>query len=148
MPDLLSNYTSDEILALPEARRWHKIYRESEAEAIRGLQEASRLDGNVIISDFRGKRLAPVNRFIIYTLPGLSEGNVSVQISDGVPGLYDEIAVGHSIFDRSAQVDVGDLCSWYGGGGARSVGVCRPSVEESEQILKEIVAACQEAVKV
>ena len=44
------------------------------------------LDDNVIVSDFRGKKLALVNRFILYTLPGLSDGNISVQIAGGDPG--------------------------------------------------------------
>ncbi|GAF88847.1 unnamed protein product, partial [marine sediment metagenome] len=83
------------------------------------------LDDNVIVNDFRGKKLAPVNRFILYTLPGLSDGNISVRIAGGDPGVGEEIAVGFSIFNRTSMVDVGDLCSWYSGGGHRTVGVCR-----------------------
>ncbi|UCH63378.1 MAG: exopolyphosphatase [Fidelibacterota bacterium] len=144
IPDLLLEYSTEEILAMPEAREWQRIYRECQEEAIRILQGCSYLDGNVIISDFRGKMLAPVNRFILYTLPDLSDGNISVQIADGEPGVWDEIAVGHSIFKRTSMVDVGELCSWYGGGGHRTVGVCRPSVEDAEQVFREIIAACKE----
>ncbi len=102
------------------------------------------LDDNVIVSDFRGKKLAPVNRFILYTLPGLSDGNISVQIAGGDPNVWDEIAVGHSIFNRTSMVDVGDLCSWYSYVGHRTVGVGRPSVEDSEQVFREIIAICKE----
>lgn len=91
------------------------------------------LDRNVIVSDFRGKKLAPVNRFLLYTLPGLSDGNISVQI-----------AVGHSIFNRTSMMDVGDLCSWYSGGGLFTVGVCRPGTQDSKQVFREITAACKE----
>jgi len=42
------------------------------------------------------------------------------------------------------MVDVGDLCSWYSGGGLHTVGVCRPSVEDSEQVFREIIAICKE----
>jgi len=42
------------------------------------------------------------------------------------------------------MVDVGDLCSWYGGGGHRTVEVCRPGVEDSEQVFREIIAVCKE----
>lgn len=146
IPDLLLEHTAEEILDLPESQKWCRIYRDSQEEAIRILQENSYLDGNVIISDFREKKLAPVNRFIIYILPGLSEGNISVQIADGEPGVWDEIAVGHSIFNRTSMVDVGDLCSWYSGGGHRTVGVCRPSIEDSDQVFREIIAACKEPV--
>ena len=145
VPDLLIQHTTAEILAMPEAQSWEQIYQESQEAAVRELQDASHRDNNVIVSDFRGMSRHPVSRFILYTLPGLSDGNVSVQISDGDPGVYDEIAVGHSIFNRTASVDVGDLCSWYGGGGIRSAGVCRPSSEESDQVFREIIEACKEA---
>ncbi len=52
--------------------------------------------------------------------------------------------MGHSIFNRTSMVDVGDLCSWYSGGGHRTVGACRPSVEDSEQVFREIIAICKE----
>jgi nanoRNase/pAp phosphatase (c-di-AMP/oligoRNAs hydrolase) len=36
----------------------------------------------------------------------------------------DTINLGHSIFDRSCTVDVGELCRDYGGGGHRGAGGC------------------------
>ena len=144
MPDLLCNHSTDEILAMPLARKWQQFYIESEKQAIKVLLECSHLEDNVILSEFRGVQVPPVNRFILYTLPELAAGNVSVQISYGEPGVWNEIAVGHSIFNRSSMVDVGDLCAWYGGGGHRTVGVCRPSEEDTEQVLREIIHACKE----
>ncbi len=144
MPDLLLTHTADEILDMSEAQQWCQLYKESQEAAIESLLENSHLDHNVIISEFRGKRRFPVNRFVIYSLPAFTEGNISVEISDGEPGVFTEIAVGHSIFNRTSMVDVGDLCAWYGGGGHRTVGVCRPSVEETEQVLAEIISACKE----
>lgn len=144
IPDLLCDHTTDEILALPLARKWHKIYLDSQEQAIEILLDCSHLDDNVIFSEFRGVQVPPVSRFILYTLEELAAGNISVQISYGEPGVWNEIAVGHSIFNRSSMVDVGDLCAWYGGGGHRTVGVCRPSEEDTEQVLREIIHACKE----
>ncbi len=144
LPDQFLEHSVDEILAMSETQQWYRIYEESQEEAIRLMQECSHLEDNVIVSDFRGRKLAPVNRFIIYTLPELSEGNISVQISDGEPGAWNEIAVGHSIFNRTSAVDVGELCSWYQGGGHRTVGVCRPSIKDSEQAFHEIITACKD----
>lgn len=144
MPDLFLTHTADEILDMPKAQQWRQLYKESQEAAIESLLENSHLDENVIISEFRGKRRFPVNRFIIYSLPEFAEGNISVEISDGEPGVYNEIAVGHSIFNRTSMLDVGDLCAWYGGGGHRTVGACRPSVEDTELVLKEIISACKE----
>ncbi len=144
MPDLLCEHSTDEILAMPLAQKWRQIYQDNLEQAIEVLLECSRLDDNVIISDFRGVQVPPVSRFILYTLPDLAAGNISVQISYGEQGVWNEIAVGHSIFNRSSMVDVGDLCAWYGGGGHRTVGVCRPSEEDTEQVLREIIHACKE----
>jgi hypothetical protein len=146
LPELFQKHTTEEILALPETQRWLKRYEDCQEEAINILLANSYLDGNVIISDFRGKKLAPVNRFILYSLPGLAEGNISVQIADGEPDVWYEVAVGHSVFNRTSMMDVGDLCAWYGGGGHRTVGVCRPSVEDAEEVIKEVIGACKERV--
>jgi len=144
MPDLFLKKTTAEILAMPETREWIDYYWKSEEKAIESLRECSRLEGNVIISDFLGKQRYPVNRFVIYTLPEFAEGNISVQVSDGMPELYNEVAVGHSIFNRTSMVDVGDLCAWYGGGGHRTVAVCRPSPDDTDQVFREIIGTCQE----
>lgn len=142
--DLLLEYSTDEILEMPTTQRWIDLYREEEKAAIELIEENTTLDGNIVFSDFRGKTLKPINRFIIYTLPQFVDGNITVAISDGEVGVYNEIAVGHSIFNRTSTVNVGDICSWYGGGGHRTVGVCRPSIEETSQVLEEILASCRE----
>lgn len=146
LPDLFQKHKTREILAMPETQRWLKRYEDCQEEAIRILLDSSYLDENVIVSDFRGKKLAPVNRFILYTLPELEAGNISVQIADGEPGVWYEVAVGHSVFNRTSMVDVGDLCAWYGGGGHRTVGVCRPSIEDAEQVIREVIESCKERV--
>ncbi|MCK4579086.1 MAG: hypothetical protein KAU50_09870 [Candidatus Marinimicrobia bacterium] len=144
IPGLLCDHDSEEILAMPEAKKWQDVYWENQESAIKTLINQSELIENVIFSDFRDVNLEPINRFILYALPEFESGNVSVQISVGDPGVWNEISVGHSIFNRSSMVDVGDLCAWYGGGGHRSVGVCRPSEEDTEQVLSEIIASCKE----
>jgi hypothetical protein len=119
LPDFFQKHTTDEILAMPETQRWLKRYEDCQEEAIKIL-------------------------LILYSLPGLAEGNISVQIADGEPDIWYEVAVGHSVFNRTSMMDVGDLCAWYGGGGHRAVGVCRPSVEDSEEVIKEVIGACKE----
>lgn len=142
MPELLCTKTTAEILDMPATKKWLKIYLESQERGIAALLEYSELQGNVIFSDFRGVEVPPVNRFILYALPEFAAGNVSVQISYGEEDVWNEIAVGHSIFNRSSMVDVGDLCAWYGGGGHRTVAVCRPSEEDTEEVLREIIHSC------
>lgn len=145
LPALLISESTDHILEMPETQHWIDQYKSSQAAAIAVLKETTKLEGNVIFSDFRGRTAPSVNRFVIYSLPEFAAGNISVQISDGSDDLWFEISVGHSIFNRTSMVDVGDLCGWYGGGGHRAVGVCRPGADDVDQVLEEILHACMEA---
>ena len=104
----------------------------------------SHLDGNVIVTDVRGKDIPPANRFLIYTLPGLSDGNISVRIADGKKGEFDTISVAHSIFNKSSSVDSGELCKSYGGGGHMGAATCQLALSESDTVFQEIIAACKE----
>ncbi|MCK4909613.1 MAG: exopolyphosphatase [Planctomycetes bacterium] len=102
------------------------------------LEKHSRQDGNVIITDFRGvKNLPAGNRFIVFTL--YPEANVEVRIFGGKAG-NTVIAVGHSIFNRTCQVNVGELLAGYGGGGHRGAGTCQIENEKAEATIAEIIA--------
>jgi len=144
LPELLTKHSVDEILAMPDSLERIQRYNEMKESATEFYKATSRLDGNVIITDVRGMDIPPANRFLIYTLPGLEEGNISVRIADGKVGESSSIAVGHSIFNRTSDVDCGELCKQYGGGGHRGAATCQPSIDESDRVLKEIIAACKE----
>lgn len=144
IPNLLVNSDVEEILSLEETRYWIDLYMDNQAAAMELYRETTQLVGNIIFSDFRDRTVPPANRFVIYSMPEFSAGNISVQVADGERDVWYEIAIGHSIFNRTSMVDVGDLCSWYGGGGHRVVGVCRPNSDDVEQVLEEILHACRE----
>ncbi|MFB0516946.1 MAG: exopolyphosphatase [Candidatus Neomarinimicrobiota bacterium] len=144
LPELLTKHSIDEILALPDTRERTQRYNDMQTVAAEFYLANSRLDGNVIVTDVRGKSIPPANRFLIYTLPGLEKGNISVRIADGKKGEFNSIAVAHSIFNRTSTVDSGELCKKYGGGGHRGAATCQPSIEESDRILTEIIATCKE----
>ncbi len=144
LPELLTKHSVDEILAMPDSQERIQRYNEMQDPAAEFYGVNSRLDGNVIVTDVRGKDIPPANRFLIYTLPGLDEGNISVRIADAKLGDTCSIAVAHSIFNRTSEVDCGELCKQYGGGGPRGAATCQPSVKESDWVLKQIIAVCKE----
>jgi nanoRNase/pAp phosphatase (c-di-AMP/oligoRNAs hydrolase) len=129
---------------MPDSQERVQRYNKMKGTAAEFYTANSWLDGNVIVTDLRGKEIHPANRFLIYTLPGLEEGNISVRIADGKKGEFSSLAVGHSIVNRTSSVDCGELCRKYGGGGHRGAAACQPSIEESDRVLKEIIAACKE----
>lgn len=144
VPELLTMYSADEILDMPDTQERIQKYKKMEPQAIEFYSQNSHLEGNVIVSDVRGKDIPVGNRFLIYTLPNLTDGNISVRIADGKQGGFCMIAIGHSIFNRSSKVDAGELCKQYGGGGHRGAGACQTSLEDKDRVLQEIVAACKE----
>jgi hypothetical protein len=107
-------------------------------------QRHSRLEGNVVISDFRDVTASPVgNRFLVYTL--FPQANVSVRVAWGPTREHVACSVGHSIFNRTCRASVGDLLARYGGGGHRGAGTCLLSAETADAQTAEIVAALRQA---
>lgn len=144
LAELLTKHSVEEVLEMPDSKERVNRYLAMQAAATEFFSENSHLDGNVIVSDFRGMDIPPANRFLVYTLDGLSDGNISVRISDGKAGEFDTISVGYSIFNRTSNVDCGSLCAEYGGGGHKAVGTCQPALDDSDTVFQEIIAACRE----
>ena len=144
LPELLTKHSIREILAMPDTFERMRVYDQMQEKGADFLAENSILNGNVIVSDLRGKTIIPANRFRIYSLPGFESGNISVRIADGKKGEFATISVGHSIFNRTSNVDSGALCKQYGGGGHKGAATCQPSLADADAVFKAIVAACQE----
>ena len=100
------------------------------------LENTTRLEGTVIMNDLRGLKGVPVgNRFLVYTLH--PEGNVEMRIFSGHAGAT-VVACGHSIFNRTCNVNIGNLMQKYGGGGHRGAGTCQLTGENVEAQIDQI----------
>ena len=145
--NLLKNKSIDEILKHPEVKkRCDKLHADNE-KFREALKAHSRVDGNVVITDFRGLEEIPRgNRFLIYTM--FPEVDVSVRLHWGPCQRFAVAAVGHSILNRTCNVNVGDLLSRYGGGGHRGAGTTPLSPDKVEKSLDEIVSALKSSVPV
>lgn len=100
----------------------------------------SRLQGNVIVTDFRRLETPPVgNRFIVYTL--FPQANISVRVHWGPQRARVAVVGGHSIFNRTSKTNVGWLLSRYGGGGHRGAGSCLLEPRTADAQIAEIVDA-------
>lgn len=135
--------TIEEILLLPEVgERITRMFEQNE-EFCWQLMQRSRLDGNVVFTDFRGVENPKIgNRFLIYTL--FPEANVSVRAQFGREGDCVMVNVGHSIFDRSCQVSVGELMSDFGGGGHFGAGSAPLPIMQAEVAILEIIDALRD----
>jgi len=126
------------ILADPQVAQRVAAIREHEAAFLEHLKADSRVDGNVILTDVRGRTDVPTgNRFLIYTL--FPEANVSVRVADGY-GDVCSIQVGHSIINRTCRTNVGDMLAGFGGGGHEGAGTAQPAKADTDRVLGEIIA--------
>ena len=135
--EYIKEYPIEKVLQHPQVkRRTNRVLNEQEIFK-KLLEEYSSQEGNVIITDFRELAEKPVgNRFIVYTM--FPEANVEVRIFPGFAGIT-VIAVGHSIFNRTCKVNIGEMLQRYGGGGHRGAGTAQVENEKADEIIKEII---------
>ena len=128
----------DEVLAHPAvAKRCRQMSRRQEAFR-EALETHSRLEDNVVVTDFRPLDEMPVgNRFLVYAV--FPQANVSLRLHWG-PRRETVIAVvGHSIFDRSCTVDVGELAARFGGGGHRGAGSIPLETDTADEVIDVLI---------
>ena len=131
--------TIDEILSLPSVQGRLDRFDIEEAEYKEAILEHSKLDGNVIVTDFRSHDKIPTgNRFLPFPL--FLKGNVQVRIHWKFTKDMVVVAVGKSIFNRTCEAHVGNLMSKYGGGGLAGAGSCALEVETADAQIAEIIA--------
>jgi hypothetical protein len=130
--------TLHEVLRLPDVQERVQRMREQD-RAFRDVTLAhSRMEGTVVVTDFRPLTNIPVgNRFLVYTL--FPEANLSVRIHwnprrDGVI-----VSVGRSILNRSSRANVGVLLSMFGGGGHAGAGSCQLTADVADARIQEIL---------
>jgi nanoRNase/pAp phosphatase (c-di-AMP/oligoRNAs hydrolase) len=129
------------ILEHPEVKKRAERVRSEDAECVTFLKKHARCEKGVIVTDLRNAGKAPVaNRFLIYTL--FPEGHVEMRIFKGHQGAT-VVAAGHSIFNRTCNVNIGDLCARHGGGGHRGAGTCQLAADRAEAGVAEILKTLQ-----
>lgn len=141
--DCMKTMPIDQVLSQPQVAERVERMREEEAAFRKVMEETSRMDGNVVVTDLRDVENIPAgNRFLIYTM--FPDANVSLRIHWGPRRQSVIAAIGHSIFNRTCNTSVGELVSYYGGGGHRGAGTCMIPVEEADKSLGEILKTLKE----
>ena len=137
--DLLRKHDIETVLEDPEVKARCNAAVENNRKYKSILEEHTQLKRHVSITDFRAFDNAPAgNRFLVYSM--YSEAVVSVTIRyDGDDRETVAVSVGHSIFNRNCNVNVGLMLSQFGGGGHRGAGACRFHVSKSDEYIPNII---------
>ena len=138
----LKDFTIEEVLEMSEVQSRVDLMR-SQWEEFKGLTtKHSRMEKNVVVTDFRDVDPIPVgNRFLVYTL--FPEANVSMRIHWDPQRQHVAVVVGHAIFNRTCNANIGELMSEYGGGGHYGAGSALLWEESAEESIKEIIGKLQ-----
>lgn len=141
--DACRTMTTEEILALPDVQERIDTYFEQTEKFVEMVKAHTIADGKLLISDLRG--VDPIysgNRFMIYSM--YPEQNISAWIVSGRGGKGCSAAVGYSVLNRTATLDVGSLMLKYNGGGHKKVGPCQFSDENMESELPKMLKELSE----
>ncbi|MFO7965788.1 MAG: exopolyphosphatase [Desulfobacterales bacterium] len=108
------------------------------------LEENTRVEGHVAISDFRNRDEIPAgNRFLGYCMFPQTVVHVKIRYDNK----YDNklvVSVGHSIFNRNCQVNVGKMLSRFEGGGHEKAGSCTFDAEKADDYIPRIIDILKE----
>lgn len=134
----LRTKTVEEVLSLKEPAARVARMREQDRHFREVTAAHSTVQGNVVLTDFRGLPQLPVgNRFLIYTL--FPEANISVRLAWGPKREKIAANVGWSVFKRTCKTNVGVLMSLYGGGGHKGAGSCMLPVETADAQVRQMI---------
>ena len=138
--DYCLDHSIDEILELPDVKERVELYFE-QAEAFKAqLQRIAKVYDKVVVLDLRNEEVIHAgNRFMIYAL--YPETEISVHVAWGFRKQNTAVMIGKSIVNKASQVDIGELCLQYGGGGHRNAGTCQLDNDTVDRQLPDIIKA-------
>lgn len=140
---LLGAHDIDKVLDEPEVKqRCENVISQNKQYAVL-LEENTRLEKNVSITDLRHFPKTPVgNRFLVYSLFPDSYVNLKIRLDED-NGEMVIVNAGHSIFNSRCNVNVGLLLAEYGGGGHPGAASTRFPISKSDEYIPQIIDALQ-----
>jgi len=137
MDGIKGGKSAAEVLTIPQVARRVELYKKDEERFLEELKKASKVMGNVIITDFRELYQAPRgNRFRVFV--EYPDGNVHLRI-EAMPGFRTKVSVSRSIINHTCNVHIGHLMEEYGGGGMEGAGTCMVGKKAADEKIVEIV---------
>ena len=137
--DSCVNHTIDEVLALPDVKERVDLYFEQQELFKKQLEETVKIEGKVAVIDLRPlETIYAGNRFMVYAM--WPEVEISVHVAWGFKKQNTAVMIGKSIINKASNVDIGELCFCYGGGGHANAGTCQLDNDVVDGELPNIIA--------
>ena len=136
--DYCLEHPIQDILELPDVKERVDMYFEQQDLFKQQLEKVHTIDGDVVVLHLKDEDpIYTGNRFLIYAM--YPETKISVHVMWGLKKQNTVFTIGKSIVNRSSDVNIGEVCLQYGGGGHMNAGTCQVPNEEADKLLLEIV---------
>ena len=130
----------DEILELPDVKERVDLYFQQAELFEAQLKRIAKIYDKVVVLDLREEEIIHAgNRFMIYAL--FPEAQISVHVAWGFRKQNTAVMIGKSIINKASNVDIGELCLAYGGGGHHNAGTCQLENDVVDAQLPAIIEA-------
>lgn len=141
--DYCRDHTIKQILALDDVRERVELYESHKQLFVSQIRKRAVLEKSILVLDLTSEETVYAgNRFVKYAL--YPEINVSIQMMWGFKNSNTVFSVGKSIFNRSCEVNIGELLLPYGGGGHVAAGTCQVDTSIAPQVLAELIEALRD----
>jgi len=136
--DYCKDHTIEQILDLPDVKERVDLYMEHKELMVEQIKRCSVVHNDLVVLDLRHEEtIFSGNRFMIYAL--FPETTISIHVLWGLKQQNTVFTVGKSIFNRSSDLNIGELMLKYGGGGHENAGTCQVSNEDAERVQQELI---------
>lgn len=136
--DYCLNHTIDEVLALPDVKERVDLYFEQQELFKQQIERVHEIDGDVVKLYLKDEDIIySGNRFMVYAM--YPEAKISVHVMWGFKKQNTAITIGKSIVNKSSDVNIGDICLKYGGGGHKNAGTCQIDNDKVDEVLPQIL---------
>ena len=142
--ELVRHKDIDKIIEEKKVKKRCKTVIEQNMKFKAVLEKHTAMHGHVSLTDLRVFDKVPKgNRFLVYCMFPDAVASMKVRY-EGPERKKVIIGVGHSIFNRKCNVNVGLMLSEFGGGGHRGAGSCTVPCEKAEQAISEVLKILME----
>ena len=129
----------DDVLALPDVKERVDLYFEQQELFKKQLERIAKVHDKVVVIDLRNEEtIYAGNRFMIYAMH--PETEISVHVAWGFKKQNTAVMIGKSIINKASDLNIGDLCLKYGGGGHANAGTCQLDNDKVDELLPGIIA--------
>jgi len=136
--DYCQSHTIDDVLKLPDVKERVDLFLDHQERFKDQVRHCTTLHNRLTVLDLRSEEVVYAgNRFMVYAL--FPTSTISMHVLWGVKKQNTVFAVGKSIFNRGAKIDLGALMLEYGGGGHTAAATCQIPNEKAELVKAELV---------